>query len=370
MADQNTLTRRGALGALAAGAAAPLAAPAYAQGRRELRMVTSWPGGLALLSGAAQRAARNISALSDGRMSVTVYSAGELVGPFDVHDAVANGDADLYHTAEYYFQGKHRGYNFFTSVPLGLLMTEQHGWLNFGGGQALWDELNALHGVKSFACGGTGVQMGGWFNQPIESVEDYRNFTMRIPGLGGAVLRELGAETVVTPAGAIVNALFDGDIDALEWVGPADDLNFGFPKLLTTYVFPGFQEPGTVSALGITKGMWDGMDDRDRMVIQTAAEIENSRLCSDYYANNGLALTQMRNEFGTQPTRLPDAVFDKLAEVSMRVRADVGNDDDLGRRIMESYDAYQSGLIEWNAQSFAAYFDRRHAAGGVYEDLF
>ncbi|MEL6601121.1 MAG: ABC transporter substrate-binding protein, partial [Pseudomonadota bacterium] len=185
MATKDTLTRRGALGALALGAAAPLAAPVYAQGKRELRMVTSWPGGLALLSGAAKRAARNISDLSDGRMQVTVYSAGELVGPFDVHDAVADGRAELYHTAEYYFQGKHRGYNFFTSVPLGLLMTEQHGWLQFGGGQALWDELNAIHGVKSFACGGTGVQMGGWFNQPIETVEDYRNFTMRIPGLGG-----------------------------------------------------------------------------------------------------------------------------------------------------------------------------------------
>jgi TRAP-type mannitol/chloroaromatic compound transport system substrate-binding protein len=364
------INRRAALGALAATAAAPLAAPAYAQGRLQWRMATSWPGDLALLSGGAARAAANIAALSDGRIEVEVFPAGTLMGAFDVHDAVGNGDIELYHTAEYYFQGKHRAYNFFTSVPLGLLMTEQHGWLRYGGGQVLWDELNAQHGVKSVACGGTGVQMGGWFEQPITSMEDFQSLTMRIPGLGGAVLRELGANTVVTPAGDIVEALFAGDINALEWVGPADDLHFGFPKLLATYMFPGFQEPGTVSAMGITKRVWDNLDDRDRLIFETAADMENSQLCSAYYGGNGLALSQMQREFGTRPTRVPDAVFDRLAETSMRVRGSVADDDDYGRRVVESFTAYQDALVDWTADSFANYFARRDARGGAYESLF
>lgn len=366
----NTLSRRTALTAGAAVTGAALAAPLYAQGQRVLRMATSWPGGLAVLSGSAARAARNITELSGGRLTVEVYPAGSLVGPFDVHDAVTDGRAELYHTAEYYFQAKHRAFNFFTSVPLGLLMTEQHGWLRFGGGQALWDELGREFGVKSFACGGTGVQMGGWFNTPIETVEDLNAVTMRIPGLGAAVLQELGAQTVTTPAGQIVDALFDGQIDALEWVGPADDLNFGFPKLLSTYLFPGFQEPGTVSALGIGLELWESLDDRDRAIIETAADMENSLLCSDYYAGNGHALTQMSNEYGTRPTRLPDEVFDRLAEVSFRVRESVASDDDFGRRVHDSYTAYQAGIVDWTADSFAAYFDRRQARGAAYEDLF
>ncbi len=368
MTKMTKISRRTALGTTAAAPVA-LATPLYAQGVRQLRMVTSWPSALAILDGSARRSAQNITELSEGRLQVEVFSAGELVGPFDVHDAVVDGRAELYHSADYYFQGKHRAFNFFTSVPLGLLMTEMHGWLAFGGGQELWDELGARFGVRTIACGGTGVQMGGWFNEPIRSVDDFSDLTMRIPGLGGAVLRELGAETVTTPAGAIVDALFDGEINALEWVGPNDDLAFGFPKLLATYIFPGFQEPGTVSGLGIGLELWNQLDPRDRTVIETAAEMENSLACSQYYAGNGHALSQMLMEFGTQPTKLPEEVFDRLAEVAYRVRASVAEDDDLGRRINESFLAYQSSLMEWNASTFAAYFARRDIAVPVFDEM-
>ena len=369
MTDKS-ISRRAALGAAAGAAALPLAAPLYAQGIRQMRMVTSWPADLAFLSGSAIRTARTITELSEGRMQVEVFPAGTLMGAFDVHDAVGNGDVEFYHSADYYFQGKHRAFNFFTSVPLGLLMTEQHGWLNFGGGQALWDELSALHGVRTIACGGTGVQMGGWFNKAIESIDDLSDLTMRIPGLGATVLREFGANTVVTPGGQIVDALFSGEINALEWVGPADDLAFGFPKLLSTYIFPGFQEPGTVSGLGMNLAMWEGMDDRDRAILQTAADMENSLLCSDYYGGNGQALSQMLMEFGTQPTQLPEDVFDRLATASYAVRDSVKADDDLGLRVVESFNAYQRAIMGWNAATFAAYFARRDAAIPVFDEAF
>ncbi|RED11929.1 TRAP transporter substrate-binding protein [Pontivivens insulae] len=360
-----SISRRAALGAAAAAPAA-LAAPLYAQGVRQMRMVTSWPADLAILSGSAQRTADTIGELSDGRLQVEVFPAGTLMGAFDVHDAVGAGDVEFYHSADYYFQGKHRGFNFFTSVPLGLMMTEIHGWLRFGGGQELWEELSGRYNVRTIACGGTGVQMGGWFNNAIESIDDIADLKMRIPGLGAAVLRELGAETVVTPGGQIVEALFNGDINALEWVGPNDDLAFGFPKLLSTYIFPGFQEPGTVSGLGMNLDMWNGLDARDQAIIQTAADIENSQSCSDYYAGNGKALSQMLMEYGTEPTRIPDDVFDQLADIAYRVRGSVAEEDELGARINESFLNYQRGLMEWNSESFAAYFARRDAAEAVF----
>ncbi|WP_316013856.1 TRAP transporter substrate-binding protein [Roseobacter sp. HKCCA0434] len=368
MTKMQNISRRQALAATAAGASLPLAAPLYAQGRREMRMATSWPGDLAFLSGSAIRCAEAIGELSDGRLTVEVFPAGTLMGAFDVHDAVGNGDIEFYHAADYYFQGKHRAFNFFTAVPLGLMQTEMLGWLEFGGGQALWDELAARYGVRSVACGGTGVQMGGWYENPIESLSDLENLTMRIPGLGAAVLRELGASTVVTPGGQIVDALFAGDINALEWVGPADDLAFGFPKLLATYIYPGFQEPHTVSSLGTNLELWESLDDRDRAIIRAAADRENTRQCSDYYGGNGKALSQMLQEYGTQPTKLPDDVFDQLAEIAYRVRASVAEEDELGGRVNESFLAYQRSIMDWNNESFAAYFNRRDAAVPVFDE--
>jgi hypothetical protein len=95
--------------------------------------------------------------------------------------------------------GKHPGWAFFTSVPFGLTYTEQSAWINFLGGQQLWDELAGSFGLKAFPCGNTGVQMGGWFNKEIESADDLKGLKMRIPGLGGDVMAKVGASPVSLP---------------------------------------------------------------------------------------------------------------------------------------------------------------------------
>lgn len=343
------MTKKGAAGvtrraAFAAGAAstAALAAPAVAQSAKILRMVTSWPGGLSGLADSVNRVAKAIETGSGGDLKVEVYSAGKLVPPLGVHDAVGEGDAELYHTAEYYHQGKHRGYNFFTTVPLGLTMIEQVAWIERGGGQALWDELSARHNVKALACGGTGTQMGGWFVEPIETIDDFRRTKMRIPGLGAQVLNRLGVETVVLPGGGIVAALNSGDIGATEWVGPWNDLQFGFQKLLNTYVYPGFHEPGTVASLGFNLDIWRGMTDQQRALMQAISQSENMLHCSHYFANNAFALRRMEREYEVLPTELPLEVFRKIAEVSAEVVASVAEDDELAARIYNSFAAYQS----------------------------
>lgn len=362
------MSRRRALlggGAALTGAAA-LATPAIGQGAPQtIRMATSWPEGLGGLADSAARVADNINRGSNGRLNVEIYWAGSLVPPLGVHDAASNGDIEMYHSAEYYFQGKHRGFNFFTTVPLGLTSVEQAAWLKFGGGQALWDELNQGYGVKGLAVGGTGVQMGGWFNKPINTKEDLEGLTMRMPGLGAQVISQMGANAVVLPGGGIVEALFESTIDATEWVGPYNDLQFGFQKLLSTYIYPGFHEPGTMASVGMNLEFWNNLSDVDRALIETVTDAELTNHTSDYYGNNGLALVQLLAEFGVQPTRLPDDVWNELARVSFEVTAGVADDDDMGRRIVESYEGYRALIGSAGPISQAEYLAKRGA-----EDLF
>lgn len=341
-----TVSRRAALTAgLAAGAGA-LAAPAIAQSPRVLRMVTSWPGGLSGLSDSVRRIEAAINEGSGGSLKVEVYPAGTLAPPLGVHDAVGAGEAELYHSVEYYFQRKHRGLNFFATVPMGLTAAEQVAWVHNGGGQALWDEVNAPHGVKAMAVGGTGTQMGGWFVEPIQTVDDLKKTIMRIPGLGGQVLNALGVETVVLPGGGIVAALTNGEIGATEWVGPWNDLQFGFQKLLGTYMYPGFHEPGTTASLGVNLTLWNSLSDRERALIETIAKSECMLHTADYLTNNAIALRQLEQEYAISPQRIPDEVIDVIARKSTEVVADVAADDDLARRIYESYSAFRSAIVE------------------------
>ncbi|HEC91133.1 MAG TPA: ABC transporter substrate-binding protein, partial [Alphaproteobacteria bacterium] len=189
----------GVASAASVAAASSFATPAIAQGKRELKMVTTWPKDFPGLGTAAQRLAGRISDMSGGGLTVKVFAAGELVPPFESFDAVSSGAADMYHAAEYYWQSKSKAFNFFTTVPFGLTAAEMNAWLYHGGGQDIWDELSAGFNLKPFATGNTGVQMGGWFNKEIHGPKDLRGLKIRMPGLGGEVMRRLGAAAVNLP---------------------------------------------------------------------------------------------------------------------------------------------------------------------------
>ena len=93
---------------------------------------------------------KRVRDMTDGQRDIKIYAAGELVGPFDSFDAVSTGTADLYNGAEYYWQGKSSAFNFFTAVPFGMTTQELNAWINFGGGQELWDTLSAKFNIRAF----------------------------------------------------------------------------------------------------------------------------------------------------------------------------------------------------------------------------
>jgi TRAP-type mannitol/chloroaromatic compound transport system substrate-binding protein len=356
--DRRSFLKKAGLTTAAGAATATLATPALSQNTRELRLVTTWPKNFPGFGTGAQRVADRITAMSDGRLTVKLFAAGELVPPFESFDAVSSGAADMYHGCEYYWQGKHKGFNFFTTVPLGMTANEINAWINQGEGRALWDELSAQFNVKAFTAGNTGVQMGGWFRNEINSLEDMKGLKMRMPGLGGEVLRQIGATAVSLPGGEIFPSLQSGAIDATEWVGPWNDRAFGFQRILKNYYYPGFHEPGTSISVGINKGLFDGLSEADQAIIEAACMAENSNTYSEFMANNGSALEALINEDGVNLREFPQDVWDEIAKVSMDVVSGAG-EDDLGQRIVDSYMKARKSIGDWSNIADIAYANAR-----------
>ncbi|TCS64239.1 TRAP transporter substrate-binding protein [Varunaivibrio sulfuroxidans] len=350
---------RGATVAGVASAASALAAPALAQGVRELKMVTTWPKNFPGLGTGAQRLADSITAMSEGKLKVTLYSAGELVPALESFDAVSGGTADMYHGAEYYWQGKNKAFNFFAAVPFGLTANEMDAWVNYGGGQQLWDELSAKFNIKPFAAGNTGVQMAGWYNKEIKSVEDYKGLKIRMPGLGGEVLRRLGAAAVTLPGGEIFPALQSGAIDATEWVGPWNDLAFGFYKVTKYYYWPGFHEPGSTLSCGMNKGVWDSLDAGQKSIIQVACAAENNRMYSEFNAKNGDALVTLVEKHGVKLRQMPNDVMMKIGEISGEVVRETGQSDPLAQKVYDSFIKFRKNAIAYEKISSQAYANAR-----------
>jgi TRAP-type mannitol/chloroaromatic compound transport system substrate-binding protein len=356
--------KTGVVGGVAA-AAGTIAAPAIAQERIEIAMVTTWPRDFPGLGTGAQRFAKRIGDMSDGRIQVEYFAGGERVKPFDSFDEVASGNAQMYHAADYYWKGKHPGWAYFTAVPFGLTYTEMNAWIRFGGGQELWDELGSEFGIKGVMCGNTGVQMGGWFRKEIESADDLKGLKMRIPGLGGDVMAKLGASPVSLPGSQIYENLVSGSIDATEWVGPWNDSFMKFYEAAKFYYYPGMHEPGSMLAAGVNQKFWDGLSKSDQLLIEAAAAMENDVMMAEYNAKNGESLAKLVTEQGVELRQFNDEIYDSFGEASEEVFEEVQEHSDLARRIHESFATSREKVGAWAKISDQAYVDQRNRVLGL-----
>lgn len=362
--QRREILKKGLVGLGGVAAASTIAAPAIAKERVEIAMVATWGRDFPGLGTGAQRFAKRLSDMSDGRIQVTYYAAGERVKAFDSFDEVASGNAQMYHGAEYYWKGKHPGWAYFTSVPFGLTYTEMNAWIRFGGGQELWDELGADYGLKGLMCGNTGVQMGGWFRKEMNSVDDFKGLKMRMPGLGGDVLAKLGGSPVSLPGGQIYENLISGSIDATEWVGPWNDELMKFYEAAKYYYYPGMHEPGAMLACGMNKTWWDGLSKSDQMMIEAASSMENDVMMSEYNAKNGAALKRLVNDQGVKLRQFNDDIYDGFAEASEEVFAEVQEHSDLANRIHQSFVTARTDIGAWAEISDQAYLTQRNRALG------
>jgi TRAP-type mannitol/chloroaromatic compound transport system substrate-binding protein len=346
-------------GSLATGA---LPAPAIAQGIRELKMVTDWPEGFLGLQASAERLAETIGVATGGRIKIEVFSAGKLVRPFETFDAVADGVADMFHSAGTYFEKKSPASPFFCTVPFGFTADELFAWIHHGGGQELWDELYGKFNLKPFIATNTGTQMGGWFNKEVTSPEGFKGLRYRMPGLGGEVLRRMGSIVVNLPGGEIVPALKSGALDASEWIGPWADMALGLHKAVPYYYYPGFHEPGAGLMLCINMRVWDSFKAADRRLIERVAASEYAFSLSEFNANNALWLRKLRDEGIVKILKFDDSLLKVFMTISKEVVADAGSGDDLSRKIYESYEQFRASIMDWGDIAERAFLNSRRLA--------
>lgn len=341
-----------------------LASPNINRGIKQFRMATSWPKDFPGLGIMANRFAEAVKSMSDGTLDVKVYSAGELVGALECFNATSTGAVDMYHAAEYYWQGVSAGFNFFTAVPMGMTAVELMGWIDWGGGQDLWHQLSARSNIIAFQAGNTGHQTGGWFKFKLTSLEDLKGLRMRMPGLGGRVLSELGGTSVLLPGGEIYQALQSGSIDATEWVGPWNDLALGFYREAPNYYAPGFHEPGASLAVGINLDRWAELTDSEQAIIRHACKSANDQSLGEYTIMNARALETLRTRHGIEPQFMPDDILRAVGQTADTIVGDIAQGDPLVSQIFDSYIASRNQSARWTEISDGAFIRARTLSRG------
>ncbi|MGI9392919.1 MAG: TRAP transporter substrate-binding protein [Parvibaculales bacterium] len=332
---------------------------ARAQSKRRLKMVTTWPKNFPGFGTSCEALARRVKLMSKGSLEIKIYAAGELVGAFEAYDAVSTGAADMYHAAEYYWQGKSPAFNFFTAVPFGMTPQEINAWIYWGGGQTLWDELSSRFNIRSFLCGNSGMQMGGWFNREINRIEDFRGLKIRIPGLGGELLHRHGALAVSLPGGEIFPSMKSGAIDATEWVGPWNDLAFGLYQVAKFYYWPGFHEPGPAISAGINLESWQSLSTEHQEILRTAMEAENNKMYTEYEYRNAVSLKILTEKHNVKLRRFSPEILKTLKKTSEEILEEIGSHDNISHKIYKSFRENMARSKEWTKISSIAYYQTR-----------
>jgi TRAP-type mannitol/chloroaromatic compound transport system substrate-binding protein len=347
-------------GAAALGAAtvSSFPAPAISGGHMEWIACSAF-GKAGLLGAALERFASYINNQSD-KLKITVYHANELVPALESLDAVRSGAAQMAYDAGYYWTNVSNATQFSAAMPFGLTAQEQNAWCYYGGGIEAADKAYNAIGAKFLPLGNTGNQMGGWYNKEINSISDFDGLKIRMPGLGGEVLKSFGAQTVLLAGSDVLPALASGAIDATEWIGPAADLGAGLYQAAKYYYNPGWHEPATILDCSIDMFEWEKLDDATREMITVASKAVNLEVLSHFQAVNDSSYQKLINEHNVQMRQVPDEVMNALGQRAGEVVADVASKDPISQELFSHIVNFRSSILRWTGVSEKEYLRARN----------
>jgi len=348
--------------AAAVATAAASSAPALAQGRKQWIAVSAF-GKAGLLGQALAEFSRFVKTASEGRLTIKVYHAGELVKPFEAIDAVQSGTAQMGFGAPYYWAGKSDSISFVAAMPFGLTAQEQNAWCYYGGGIEVADKTayNPL-GLKFLPLGNTGNQMGGWYAKDINTVADLKGLKFRMPGLGGEILKTFGVNVILLPGSEVLPALTSGAIDGAEWIGPAADLGKGLFKVVKNYYYPGWHEPATILDGFFDLKEWEKLDEDLKQIVVRGAAGMNLFILSKFQAANNDALQKLIKEHKINLRRYSDELVQAIGTRATEVLPQVASRSADGKALFNHIVAFRRTMLDWSGYSEANYLTARVAA--------
>jgi TRAP-type mannitol/chloroaromatic compound transport system substrate-binding protein len=349
--------KKAGLGAAAVAATAVNAPAVLAQKNYRWKMVTTWPPKLPVLQEGCERLAQRVKEMSDGRLQIQVFAGGELVPPLGGFEAVSQGTIECASGASYYWAGKEPATQWFAAVPFGMNAQGMAAWFHGGDGLKLWEETYAPFNLIPRPGGSTGVQMGGWFNKKINSIDDYKGLKMRIPGLGGKVVAKAGGTVVLLPGGEIFTSLERGVIDATEWVGPYHDLRMGFYQAAKYYYYPGWHEPGTYLEYFFNKKAYESLPKDLQHILDAACMESEAWVLPQFDANNGSSLQTLINKHKVEVIKFPDQVLNDLRKMAEEVREEEAAKSPIAKKVNESFKKFQTVVGTWGTVSELAYYN-------------
>jgi len=315
------------------------------------RMPVSFQSTMPVLGDNPIYVVEQIRRASHGELDIKIYEPGEIVPAFSITDAVRDGKVQLGYTWLGYDQGKVPASPLLGAVPFGMEPWEFAAWWYEAGGRELGQALYHKQGSHILLCGMTGPETAGWFRKPVRSLDDIKGLKIRFAGLGGKVIERAGASVTMLPGGEIFQALEKGAIDATEFALPIVDQALGFNRIAPYNYYPGWHQPGTFSHLAVNLDVWNGLDDADRGLLETACTAGAMRNLAKSEATQGSIIAHFPDHGVTAET-LPTDVLKELERITKEVMAEESARDPDFAAIYASQQAFRADYSYWKSRAY------------------
>ncbi|NND91304.1 MAG: TRAP transporter substrate-binding protein [Granulosicoccus sp.] len=333
--------------ATAATAAGVITAPGIARAAPvTLKMQAAWGGGIFLEN--AQSYVDRVNSMAGDALQIDLLPVDSVVKTSQMQDAVHRGVLDAAHYVPAYWYSKSPVASLFGTGPcFGWSSQEVLGWVYYGGGQELFDELMASLGLNlvSFFNSPMPAQPLGWFNEQITDAAQMKGLKYRTVGLAADVLLEMGMSVVQLPGGEIQPAMKSGLIDAAEFNNPTSDRDFGMQDVSKHYHLASFHQSQEFFEVTFNKKKYDALSPELQAILKYASEAENSNFYwhnTKRYADD---LNTLRDEQGVNVYRTPDSVMAAQLEAWDVVVERMSGGDAFFAKVIESQRDYAKNVL-------------------------
>jgi len=292
-----------------------------------------------------------IEQLSGGRMTVELKPSGAVVGAFDQADAVNKGILDGSHAVPAFWYGKNSALSLFGTGPaFGHDANTFLGWMEYGGGKELYEEIyrDVLKlDVVPLAYGPMPTQPLGWFKKEIKSAAQFKGVKYRTVGLSIDVFKNMGASVVALPGGEIVPALERGVIDAAEYNNPASDMALGFPDVTKICMVQSYHQPAEILEVLINRKVWDSLPEQYQAIWRVAVKAANSQMYWRTMDTYSKAYAELRDKHGVNFIVTPTDVLELQLDAWDKIIEEKGAENPFFAKVVNSQKVYLQRVLDY-----------------------
>ena len=294
--------------------------------------------------------ANKVEAMSGGRLKIDLLAVGSVVGTSDLIDAVSKGLVDGGHGFTTYWFGLSRAFSLFGTGPsFGMNGEMLLGWIHYGGGQELYDELLQTldKNVVSFFHGYVPTQPLGWFNEQITSPDDMKGLKYRTAGIAVDVFKNMGVSAQFIPGNGVVPGLERGIIDAAEFTNTTSDRLLGFPEVRKVLMVQSYHQPIEVLELMFNKTQYDSIPADLQAILKYATMAQSADFNWKFMDRNSKDYQAIKQS-GVQVYQTPQSVLKAQLRGWERVIAQESQADPFFAKVIRSQKEWAKRVGEWS----------------------